>query len=204
VENRYKCWLARTPVQHSHECGETMGGVVMVIPIQKPDPEIVQKYRDFLSGLLQRLGAEAEVKYTASDQDVDFSISIVPAKPNAAPVRLDVAQGDFAFMHIGAGTTFEIPPSGGGNLPLGQMEQIELFMAAAADGRIEENLTYSKGRIVATESRVWFEDPTLKEVRRSSVGVARLNPFSEKTKRRVTYEPYSRRTGSLPKEHSGV
>jgi len=52
------------------------------------------------------------------------------------------------YLTLGLGTTFDIPPGGGGYLNLGQMEVLEALVDAAVQGRFEEELTYAVNTIV--------------------------------------------------------
>jgi hypothetical protein len=152
---------------------------------------VVEKYRDLLERVLDSMRAEAKVSLDAGKPGIDFSVLVVPSSPRSASVRLDVAQKDFVFFHMGQGTTFEIPSSGGINLPIGQSEQILAFMTAAVEGRFEEDLTYVKDKLVAAKGIVHFVGSKWKDAH-SMMNIGWLYLFKKKSRRHVNYEPYSR------------
>jgi hypothetical protein len=157
--------------------------------VSKPQPvnqAVEKKYRDLIEKVLRSRNADAQLRVASGKPGVDLTIFVTPRNPRAASIELDIGDKDFVFMHIGQSTTFEIPSSGGVNLPVGQDEQIELLTSAVVEGKFEEKLMYSGEKLVSGRGLVHLPS---KDVATSWKRVT--VPFlKNKREHDIKYEPY--------------
>lgn len=146
-------------------------------------------YKFMIEGILRQNDAIAELTVTTGKSAIDLSLSVIPDNPQAASIELDIAMKNFVFLHFGKGTTFEIPPEGGLNLPVGQMEQIRLFIEAVVDGNFEERLLYSDDRLVSGTGVLHLKDEDVGTTW-TTLSVAL---FRSKREEHIHYEPYNKR-----------
>jgi hypothetical protein len=183
MEDRHRTGILGTLARPHERCSEGDG---MVRKPQAVDRVIEGKYREMIERVLRRKNAIAQLQLQTGKAGVDLTISVVPRNPKAAPMELDVADKDFVFLHVGRGTTFEIPDIGGVNLPVGQEEQIELLTTAVVEGRFEEDLVYSGEHLISGKGTVHFPHRDVS----SSWSRLTIRRLTSKAEEHVKYEPY--------------
>lgn len=147
----------------------------------------MNQYMKIIEEVLPPTSGEVGVQTKTGQVDADFTITVSPRNPNSAVIKIEVADKDFVFLHLGQATTFEIPPWGGVNLSLGQKEQIELLVSAVIAGRFREELVYAGDRLVGGKGTVQLPEEDV-STRWSRLTAAVLKT---KTTKIVKYEPYA-------------
>jgi hypothetical protein len=121
--------------------------------------------RTVMESLMSHLPAgTADVQTVSGPPGPEFRILVWPKDSQAAPIQLAVV-GDMLYLTLGLGTTFDIPPGGGEYLNVGQMEELEVLVVAAVQGKFEEKLTYAGDRIVRAESIAHCPTKDIRNVR---------------------------------------
>ena len=112
---------------------------------------------------------------------------VTPRDTAAATVTLEVTDTDFVFLHIGRGTTFEIPPWGVSTLILVKPNRFELWQRRLLQVSFEEYLIYRAGMLVSGRGVVHLSERDL------TTSWSQLhNPFrGEKRKAHIKYAPYT-------------
>jgi hypothetical protein len=164
----------------NERCSENYGVAIVSEGVSQ------KKYYDLLVDGLGAAVAGANIETKTRNSSGDFEIVVTPKNPKAAEMILHVADKDFVFLYLGRGTTFEIPGSGGFNLPYGQLKQIAMFAAAVAAGKFEESLVFIGDKIIGGTGTVHFPEKPV------SITHTQLRiPFLHKTREEhFQYEPY--------------
>lgn len=159
----------------------------MVTKFTEEQNNIENLYLTLVKEVLSSMPGTADIKVTSGRPGADFTIKVTPTNERAAEIEIDVADRDFAFLHAGQGTTFEIPPWGGVNMPVGQREQLRALIKAIVEGKFEEQLIYAGSQLVAGKGTAHLAQKDVSvSWRRLTMGL-----LKSKTRKEMTYAPYA-------------